>query len=93
MNKLVQLFQWSKTIHRVALFGMVGFGLIMGITGSWLKFAFLVRLTPGLDFQLVRYLHNQLSPFFSLFFAIMTATGLYMYWFPWYSKRQVAKKI
>lgn len=93
MISLVALFQWSKTIHRLALFGMVGLGLIMGITGSWLKFPQLSWLIPGLDLQVVRYLHNEMSPFFSLFFGAMSVTGMYMYWFPWYSKRQATKKI
>jgi uncharacterized iron-regulated membrane protein len=92
MISLVTLFQWSKTIHRLSLFGMVGLGLIMGTTGSWMKFSQLAMLTPRLDLQMVRYLHNQMSPFFSIFLGLMTVTGLYMYWFPWYSKRQALKK-
>lgn len=93
MNRLVQLFQWAKTLHRLSMFGMVGLGLIMGLTGSLLKFEVISSVIPVFDLQLVRYLHNELSPFFSLFFGVMSLTGIYMYWFPWYSKRQAAKKM
>jgi len=93
MNLLIKLFQWSKTIHRLSLFGMVGLGLIMGLTGSFMKFTQLALIIPGIDLQFVRYIHNEFSPFFSLFMGLMTASGLYMYWYPWYAKRQAMKKM
>jgi ABC-type Na+ efflux pump permease subunit len=91
MKTLAQLFSWSKTIHRLTMFAMIGFSFIMGITGTLMRFAFFATVMPGLDLTLVRFIHGQFSPFFSIILTIMMASGTYMYWFPWYSRRQAQK--
>lgn len=89
---LVKLFQWAKTLHRTALFGMVILSLLMGATGSIMRFPVTADRLLNPNFQLVRSLHSQLSPYFSIFLILMMLSGLYMYFFPWYTKRQVSKK-
>lgn len=90
---LITLFQWSKSLHRLALFGVVGLAAIMGLTGMLLKFPKAARFLPGVDLNLVRYLHNEFSLYFSLFLITMILTGLYMYWYPWYAKRRASQKV
>ncbi len=92
MIALAKLFTWSKTIHRQSMWGMIILGLTMGITGSMLKYPIASSSIPGVSLRLVRYLHNQVSPFFGLLLFVMMVTGIYMYWFPWYTKRQALKK-
>jgi len=92
MNPLAKLYQWAKTLHRTALFGMVGLGLVMGFTGSLLKFTKLTVLIPGINVSFIRYLHNEFSPFFSVFLGLMILSGLYMYWYPWYTQKQAQKR-
>jgi uncharacterized iron-regulated membrane protein len=89
---LVKLFQWAKTLHRTALFGMVILSLLMGATGSIMRFPVTADRLLNPNFQLVRSLHSQLSPYFSIFLILMMVSGLYMYFFPWYTKRQASKK-
>lgn len=79
---LVKLFQWAKTLHRTALFGMVILSLLMGATGSIMRFPVTADRLLNPNFQLVRSLHSQLSPYFSIFLILMMVSGLYMYFFP-----------
>lgn len=92
MVTLIQLYRWAKMTHRATMFGLVGLGIMMGITGLALKYVWLAQVLPG-NFQLWRFLHNQLSPLFALFLTVMAVSGLYLYWYPWYSRRQARKKV
>lgn len=89
--QLIKLFQLSKLLHRITLFSLVMLGIIMGTTGTVMKFPQISLLLPFVSADWARYVHNQISVLFSLAFFIMSLTGLYMYWFPWYSGRQRGK--
>lgn len=59
----------------------------MMASGLFMKYPIIPRWLPGLDPGLVRYLHNQMSFFFSLTLTLMMLTGLYMFFFPWLKKK------
>ena len=39
----------------------------------------------------VRFVHNQLSPWFASLLGVMMITGLYMYWYPAWTDRKRKK--
>ena len=82
MMYLAKIFQWSKSLHRLSLLAMVGLSLVMGLTGTWLRFPMTASGVIDLDLALLRFLHYQFSPWFSIIIGIMTTSGLYMYWYP-----------
>jgi len=91
--QMIQYYPLARKIHRLCVLGMVVFGLIMGTTGSLMKYAqFVVVAMPSVDLLLARKIHNTMSPFFAIIFGIMMVSGGYMYLYPWFLKRSQKKK-
>ncbi len=88
---LNKLYLWSRKLHRVFLFAVVVLTLLMGVTGLFMKytsFAKSVGVNPGL----IRYLHNQMSGYFTIVLVIMMLTGIFMYVSPIFVARRVKKQ-
>jgi hypothetical protein len=77
---LVKLYLWAKKIHRLLVLIISALTLVMAGTGLLMKYP---KLAGGaIDLGLMRYLHNQLSVYFTGVLVLMALTGLYMYVFP-----------
>ena len=79
---MIKLYLFSKTIHRILIIIMSVIGIFMSITGILLKYTFLATKFSFIDLGQVRYIHNNLSPAFSIIFFMMALTGIIMYIFP-----------
>lgn len=80
---MTKIYLWSRKIHRVFVLIVISLSLVMAVTGLALKYAL-----TWFDLGLVRYLHNQLSPFFGLALFVMILTGGFMYLFPWLNRQK-----
>ncbi|EKE14875.1 MAG: hypothetical protein ACD_12C00259G0005 [uncultured bacterium] len=76
------LFLFSKKIHRFLVIFIAIIGIIMSVTGILLKYTFIAAKFTFIDLELIRFIHNNLSPIFALVFLGMLITGLIMYIFP-----------
>lgn len=76
------LYLLAKKIHRMLVFVIIVVGFTMSLTGILLKYSFLATKFDFIDLGQVRYLHNNLSPFFSVVLILMILTGIVMYLFP-----------
>ena len=73
-----------RKIHRIFVLLILVLLGAMAATGTILKY--------GSDPNgVLRYVHNQLSPFFTIALVIMAFTGTYLYFFPWWAKRKQNK--
>jgi cytochrome b subunit of formate dehydrogenase len=71
-----------RKIHRIFVLIILVLIIAMAITGTILKY--------GSDPNgMLRYIHNQLSPFFTIALAVMAFTGTYLYLYPWWAKRKI----
>lgn len=68
---MIKILTLSRQIHRIAMWAVVVFGLVMGVTGTMLKFS--------LGTIAIRQIHNNLSIFLVVALAFMIVTGLVMY--------------
>jgi uncharacterized iron-regulated membrane protein len=80
MNKF-NLYQLARNVHRYSMFGFLIAAMVMGTTGFFLKFTFIANKL-NIDLVLMRYLHNQMSLFFSISLFLMAFSGLTMYLYP-----------
>jgi uncharacterized iron-regulated membrane protein len=80
MNKF-NPYQLARAVHRYSMFGFLIAAVVMGTTGFFLKFTFIANKL-NIDLALMRYLHNQMSLFFSIFLFLMALSGLTMYLYP-----------
>lgn len=78
---MTKLYLFSKTVHRILVMAISFITLIMALSGILLKYPSLSSQT-SLDLRLIRYIHNNLSPFFSVMLTIMVVTGIIMYVYP-----------
>lgn len=76
------LYLLSKKIHRFLVVIIAIVGILMSITGFLLKYTFVATKFSFIDLGQVRYIHNNLSPAFSIIFFMMALTGIIMYIFP-----------
>lgn len=76
------LYLLSKKIHRFLVVIIMIVGILMSVTGILLKFTFVAAKFSFIDLGQVRYIHNNLSPVFSIIFFVMALTGIIMYIFP-----------
>lgn len=60
----------------------------MSLTGIYLKFSWMRSLFSFVDGNILRVVHNQLSPIFSFSLIIMMLTGLVLYFYPILSKKK-----
>lgn len=80
-----------RQIHRKLVLVISALGVIMLITGFAMKYP-LTFLAMGIDPLAARKLHNLTSTFFSIVFALMGITGLYMYIAPLLRKKPIQAK-
>ncbi|NTU73303.1 hypothetical protein HGB07_03995 [Candidatus Roizmanbacteria bacterium] len=86
-------YLWSKKIHRVLMFVISITTIIMGTTGILLKYSFVTtKFLPFIDLGAMRYVHNNVSPLFTILLVTMAVTGIYMYFYPILQKRATAKR-
>ncbi|MEW6611011.1 MAG: hypothetical protein AB1352_05345 [Patescibacteria group bacterium] len=79
----------TKKIHRLLVLVISLFILIMAGTGVLLKYSiFVANNLRFIDLGMIRYLHNQLSPWFALILFSMALTGLYMYFYPFMRRKK-----
>jgi len=76
------LYLLAKKIHRMIVLIIIVVGLLMAGTGTLLKYSFVSEKLTFIDLGLIRFLHNNLSPVFSIVFLGMLITGFIMYLFP-----------
>ena len=74
----------SRKVHRILVLAIVITLIAMGVTGLVLKY--------GSDDGTMRYIHNNLSPLFTIILVIMAVTGLYMYIHPWLARRRLKNR-
>ncbi len=84
----LSLYLLAKKIHRLLVVVIVLVTIIMAGTGTILKEPELAKFLFKLDLNWVRYLHNQLSPIFTVILTVMALSGLVMYWYPWHTRRR-----
>ncbi len=87
---MTNTFVFMKKVHRYLVLGILVLGLAMGITGLLLKFPKIAAdYLTFIDLGYIRFLHNNLSTYFSVVFFIMMLTGIWMYLYPgWVARRQ-----
>lgn len=77
-----KLYLLSRQIHRFLVLVISTLTVLMAGTGLMLKYAqFFSKYLPFIDLGMARYVHNNLSPYFTGTLVLMAATGLYMYFF------------
>ncbi len=77
-----------KKIHRILVLIIITLGLFMIATGTLLKFsAFSTKYFSFFDLGLIRYLHNQISIYFSIILLLMIFSGSWMYVYSWLKGR------
>jgi hypothetical protein len=88
---MINLMQLARKIHRILVLIISVLGIVMGVTGIFLKYTSWVMIF-GFDLGLMRSLHNNLSPFLSIILMFMIVTGLILYFVPILLKRSLQKK-
>lgn len=83
-NPLNKLYLNSRKLHLILVIPIAVLTLLMAGTGILLKYP---QYSFGfIDPNLIRYLHNQLSSFFTIFLGFMTLSGLVMFAMPYLRK-------
>ena len=77
---MIKLFILSCKIHRLLVFMMSAAGLVMAVTGIFIKYQ------TG-DAGQMRFVHSQMSVIFTVLLVLMTLTGLNMYLFPIFRRK------
>ncbi|MEK7611565.1 MAG: hypothetical protein AAB486_04315 [Patescibacteria group bacterium] len=84
---MTKYYLLARKIHRYLVIIMIVLSLIMAGTGILLKYSFISAKLTFIDLGLVRFLHNNLSPFFSFILFLMAVTGSFLFLFPYLPKR------
>lgn len=79
--KTTDLYILSRKLHRILVIVLCLLTILMAGTGTILKYTFVSAKLPFIDVGLTRYLHNQLSPLFTIALILMMTTGIIMYIF------------
>lgn len=77
----------ARRIHRILVLILTSFSLAMVFTGLLLKYPFFASMFNFLDLGMIRYIHNQLSPWLTITLLLMALTGILMYFSPWSRKQ------
>lgn len=86
---MTQTYTLARKIHRLFMFIILALSLLMGGTGIVLKFpSITTNYLTFIDLAQARYLHNQLSTYFSIILFLMALTGLWMYIYPAIQKQK-----
>jgi len=83
---MIKLIIFTRKIHRIFVLIIAVLSIIMALSGIILKYSFISAKMTFLDLGMIRYVHNQLSPFFTIALMIMLVTGLLIYLTPWLNK-------
>lgn len=78
---MTNLYILSRKFHRILVLIISVVGLLIAITGTLLKYTFIATKFTFIDLSLIRYIHNNLSPYFTIAFLGMIITGIFMYIF------------
>lgn len=90
----MNMYLISKKIHRLIALLTAMFILLMAGTGIMLKYSsFISTKFSFINLSLVRYLHNQLSPWFAIALATMMITGLCMYFYPLMRREKIQDSV
>lgn len=88
-EKMINLYIFARKTHRLLVLILTVLTLVMAGTGVVLRYiSFFLKVFPSLDINLLRYVHNKLSPYFSIALVLMAISGLYMYLHVWWIKRK-----
>ncbi|KKP87038.1 MAG: hypothetical protein UR89_C0008G0010 [Candidatus Roizmanbacteria bacterium GW2011_GWA2_35_8] len=87
ISNMIKLYLFSKKVHRFLVVIIAVIGLTMSLTGILLKYPFISEKLVYIDLITIRYIHNNLSPFFTIVFLLMMLTGIVMYIFPFTRNR------
>jgi hypothetical protein len=86
---MIKIYLFMKKVHRILVLIIITLGLFMGATGTLLKFsAFSAKYFSFFDLGLIRYLHNQISIYFSIVLLLMIFSGTWMYVYIWLKGRK-----
>lgn len=84
---MTKYYLLARKIHRYLVLITVTLIIFMATTGGLLKYTFFSAKIPFIDLGLIRFLHNNLSPFFSFILFLMAVTGSFLFLFPYLPKR------
>lgn len=84
---MTNLYILSRKIHRILVIIITFLTVLMAGTGTVLKYSFVAAKLTFIDLGLIRYIHNQISPFFTITLVFMMLTGIFMYIFPLLKKK------
>lgn len=85
--KISHIYLYAKKIHRILVLVICVLTVLMATTGALLKYSFIASQFSFIDLRLTRWIHNQMSPFFSITLFGMILTGIIMYVFPLMKKK------
>lgn len=88
LSYMSHLYLLAKKIHRVTMFIATVLILIMTFTGTFMKYPFLFNYVSFLNIIQLTQLHNTFSPYFALTILIMLITGVFMYVYPTFTKKE-----
>ena len=78
---MMNLFIFSRKLHRLLVIVISFLTLVMGGTGILMKYP--DTFYAYIDIGMVRALHNGMSLWFTIALLVMGATGLFMYFIPY----------
>ena len=87
--KLTRLAILTRRLHRLNVIIIAVLGTIQAVTGMVLKYPDLPVLSL-FDLRSSSEIHNLNSTFFTVSFAVIAVTGLFLYLYPWL--QQVTRK-
>lgn len=83
---MIKYLSIARKIHRFLVLTLTSFSLIMAFTGLFLKYPFISSHLNFLDLGMMRYIHNQLSPWLTITLLLMALSGILIYFSPWSRK-------
>lgn len=86
--KMTKIYLYARAIHRFLVIIVTVLTLIMTGTGLILRQASEGKNLPArIDVNLARYIHNQISVFFTIVLICMALSGIVMYLYPLIKKK------
>ncbi len=88
-TSMSKLYLFTKKIHRLLVLIIFALGLLMTVTGTLLRYpGFAVKYFSFFDPVFIRFIHRNLSTYFSVVLAAMMLTGLWMYLYPYLTRHK-----
>jgi hypothetical protein len=81
------LYTNMRKLHRALVLAILVSGGAMAVTGIILKFFNSLDSTG-----LIRYVHGNLSIFFTIILALMAFSGSFLFLYPWHLRRKAKKQ-